>query len=70
MNCKNATFMQWYENPVVAYCSVVRERLVANSKRVCKMFVASGVANPEIEHHDDYRDEQAKQQQLFYSGDS
>lgn len=69
LNCKHATFMQWYENPVVAYCSVAKERLVANSKRVCKMFVESGVTHPQIEHHDDYREEQAKLQHLFYTGD-
>ena len=68
MNCKNATFMQWYENPVVAYCSVLKERLVANSKRVCKMYAASGVANPQIEHHDDYHEEQESIRRAFYVG--
>ncbi|MBP3830156.1 MAG: hypothetical protein IJK15_06055 [Bacteroidaceae bacterium] len=46
--------MQWFENPVIAYCSQTDQRQVAASRRICKMFAESGIENPEIKHFDHY----------------
>ena len=54
IDCRKATFMQWFENPVIALCKDQNERLVAASRRLCRGFVPSGNANPEIQHFDHY----------------
>ena len=54
IRCQHATFMQWFENPVIAYCSQTDQRQVAASRRICKMFAESGIENPEIKHFDHY----------------
>ena len=54
MECRHATFMQWFENPVITQCHVHNERFVAQSNRNCKDFEPSNVAEPEIQHFDSY----------------
>jgi hypothetical protein len=46
--------MQWFTNPVVAFCSEMGERQVAATQRKCKLFQPSGIKNPPIEHFDHY----------------
>ena len=53
IDCKHATFMQWYENPVIANCQVHKERQVAQAKRLCQAFAPSN-CEPEIQHFDSY----------------
>ncbi len=65
LDCRHGSFMQWYENPIVAYCDVFKERSVASSRRLCKMFVPSHVAQPKITHYDSY-DEAKKAQELEF----
>ena len=52
--CKNGVFMQWFKNPVVAYCRDREERVVAEAPRYCRAFEPSGNPNPEIHHFDRY----------------
>ena len=46
--------MQWFQNPVVAYCRERCERVVAEAPRYCPTFAPSGIQNPEIHHFDHY----------------
>ena len=62
LDCKHATFRQWYENPIVAQCSIFNERMVAQSNRLCKEFAPSRNAHPDIEHFDNY--DIAKEEEL------
>lgn len=54
IDCKKATFMQWFENPVIALCSDQNERLVAASRRLCRGYVPSENPNPDVQHFDHY----------------
>ena len=46
--------MQWFENPIIADCTLFQKRMVADSRHKCKDFVQSTVENPEIKHFDKY----------------
>lgn len=55
--CRHATFMQWFQNPIVADCHHLNERMVAESRRVCKFFEPSGakeLSDITIQHFDHY----------------
>jgi hypothetical protein len=54
IRCRNGKFMQWLENPIIAYCEHFNERQVAEARRICRSFTESGIENPEIEHFDHY----------------
>lgn len=58
IQCSNARFMRWFENPVIAYCNEEHERMVAESQRICPLFKPSGNPNPDIIHFDHYEDNQ------------
>lgn len=58
MSCSRGIFMQWYENPIIAYCRVKKERMVAESRRICQSFSPTVDANPEIHHFDTYEEGQ------------
>lgn len=53
-DCKYASLMQWFENPIVADCTLFQKRMVADSRHKCKDFVQSTVESPEIKHFDKY----------------
>ena len=55
LDCANATFMQWMQNPIVAHCTSSDERQVAESRRLCKNFKARNT-EPQITHYDHYDD--------------
>ena len=54
IDCKNADFMQWFDNPIIAHCHEYEERMVAESKHLCADFIPSGVKSPVIQHFDHY----------------
>ena len=56
LHCKKATaLMQWFKNPVIAWCSETGERQVAATERVCKFYVkAEEDDQPPIQHFDSY----------------
>ncbi|MGM9674690.1 MAG: hypothetical protein ACI3X9_04390 [Bacteroidaceae bacterium] len=54
MECRWATLMQWYENPVVAQCAVKGDRQVAASRRICKEY-KKRADKPQIQHFDSYQ---------------
>jgi len=54
INCRHAKFMQWFENPIIAYCKLFHQRQVAEAKRNCRDFVPSNIKDPEITHYDSY----------------
>ncbi|MBO4906485.1 MAG: hypothetical protein J5486_05565 [Bacteroidaceae bacterium] len=56
IDCIHGSFMQWFENPIIAQCDVFKERMVAQSRRLCKDYVPSGKSNPEVTHFDHYED--------------
>lgn len=66
MECRHATFMQWYENPIVANCSQLGERTVAQSNRVCKLFAPSGTAHPAVTHYENYDEARANIRKAFF----
>lgn len=51
--CKHATLMQWFNNPIIAQCSVFNDRQVAESRRVCKEF-SLDYNQKDIKHFDCY----------------
>ncbi len=53
LQCKRATYQQWYDNPVIAFCNVTNEKQVAATRRICKDF-RPRLGEPEITHHDSY----------------
>lgn len=53
INCKRATFQQWFDNPVIATCNVNNEKQVAATRRICKEF-RKRLDEPQITHHDSY----------------
>ena len=53
ISCKHATYKQWFNNPVIAFCGLHNSREVAMSKRVCKDFTERP-GEPVIEHLDKY----------------
>ena len=57
-DCSNAIFMQWFDNPVVAYCFERRDRQVAQSERLCTFYKPSGNSHPEVAHFDCYENGQ------------
>jgi len=61
MYCKNAgAFYQWQQNPVIAECMITKERQVALTRRLCKLYVPSDSEDREIQHFESY-DEQPKE---------
>lgn len=56
IGCTHGTYMQWFKNPIIAECNALGERMVAESRRICKLFKPSGIANPEVKHYDSYDD--------------
>ena len=52
LHCAHAQFMQWFNNPIVAYCYEEHTRMVAETQRICSLFKPSGNPNPEITHFD------------------
>lgn len=54
LDCANGVFMQWFNNPIIAYCKKREERMVAESLRICPLFKQSLVLEREITHFDDY----------------
>jgi len=56
INCKYATYKQWFENPVIAFCHLKNSREVAESNRSCKEYIQRTSA-AEIEHLDSYNKE-------------
>lgn len=57
INCKQASaFYQWFENPIIAKCSILNERQVAETKRVCKLFIPMDLDAPEVQHFDSYNE--------------
>ena len=66
LECRHATFMQWYENPIVAQCEQLNERMVAQSKRVCKLFSPSGNKDPHVTHYDNYDEARANVRKAFF----
>ena len=59
LRCKNAIFMQWFQNPIIAQCNIHNERFVANAHRICGDFLPSNNPNPDIQHFDSYETEHA-----------
>jgi hypothetical protein len=58
LECAHGVFMQWFDNPVVAYCRETEERQVAMSPRLCPNYRRSLAAEPEIHHFDCYAEGQ------------
>jgi len=54
LQCAHGHFMQWFANPIVAYCDERHERMVACSQRICSDFKESRNPKPEITHFDHY----------------
>ena len=55
LNCKHATYKQWFQNPIIALCELKRSREVAEANRICKEFVER-YNKPTIEHYDEYEE--------------
>ncbi len=53
INCKHATYKQWFQNPVIATCMLKMSKEVAESKRICKEY-AERMGPPVVEHLDSY----------------
>lgn len=53
LNCKHATLMQWFKNPIIAQCAAHNDRQVAESKRICKEFAAR-TDEATVTHYDSY----------------
>ncbi|MCR4922300.1 MAG: hypothetical protein K5945_11440 [Bacteroidaceae bacterium] len=53
LNCKWGTYQQWFENPVIATCSLNNEKQVAATRRICKEY-RERLGEPQILHHDSY----------------
>lgn len=66
MDCSKATFMQWFDNPIVAHCAEWDERTVAASKRICKAFVPAGNGERDVTHYDSYDEAKSAQRRAFY----
>ncbi len=57
IDCKNATaYYQWQKNPIVAQCSILKERQVAETNRLCKLFSASFGESRNIQHFNSYEE--------------
>ena len=55
MYCKNAgAFYQWQQNPVIAECVITKERQVALTRRLCKLYVPSSAEEREVQHFESY----------------
>lgn len=53
IHCKRGTFMQWFQNPIICECAILRERYVAEAKRFCENFVER-TAPVEVTHYNHY----------------
>ncbi len=58
VSCARAILMQWFQNPIVAFCKEKQERVVAQSRRVCSDFEPNPDPSPEVRHFDCYDDHQ------------
>ncbi len=57
INCRHATFKQWFQNPVIAFCQLQGgETAVAEIRRSCYLFQPA-TATPVIEHLSSYDEE-------------
>ncbi len=56
LDCANATYMQWFKNPVVCECKAFEERFVAEAKHNCDEF-EKRTTPVVIQHFDKYEDE-------------
>ena len=56
IHCKKATaLMQWFKNPIIAVCGETDERQVAETNRLCKLYVrANEDEMPTLQHFDSY----------------
>ena len=56
IHCKKAkALMQWFNNPIIAVCSETEERQVAETNRLCKLYVrAREEEQPALQHFDSY----------------
>ncbi len=56
IHCKKATaLMQWFKNPIIAVCGETNERQVAETNRLCKLYVrANEDEMPTLQHFDSY----------------
>lgn len=57
VNCSHATFMQWFDNPIIAVCDIFHERMVGEANRICRHFNSSGITDVNqivIQHFDSY----------------
>ena len=56
IHCKKAkALMQWFKNPIIAVCSETEERQVAETNRLCKLYVrAREEEQPALQHFDSY----------------
>ncbi len=53
IQCKWATYKQWFNNPVVATCGIRGDKQVAATKRICREY-RERLGAPQIEHLDSY----------------
>ena len=53
INCKHATYKQWFQNPIIAMCMLKMSKEVAESNRICKEY-AERRGQAEVEHLDSY----------------
>ena len=60
LQCSHANFMQWFTNPIIAYCHTLKQKQVAESRRICKHFVPSGNPEPDIVHYDHYEKKESR----------
>lgn len=55
--CAHATFMQWFENPVIAQCAMFGDRQVADSMRRCKQYHYRDNSDRPVQHFDSYEEQ-------------
>lgn len=53
LTCAHGSYIQWMNNPIIAICSINKDRQVAEAKRVCKEYVPSK-KEPVVTHYDSY----------------
>lgn len=57
-DCAHSTLMQWFSNPVIAYCNTRNEKEVAQARRLCQSYEQTKRPKT-IKHYDSYaKDEQ------------
>lgn len=56
LDCANATYMQWFNNPIICDCKAYEERFVAEARHNCDEY-EQRTTPPIIQHFDKYEDE-------------